>query len=88
MESRGAAEQRHVPVLRDRIVELLAPALTAPGSVLVDGTLGMGGHAQAFLEACPEATVIGIDRDEEALALAGERLAPLRRAVPRRARRL
>ena len=52
MESRGAAEQRHVPVLRDRIVSLLAPALLEPGSVLVDGTLGMGGHAEAFLEVC------------------------------------
>ncbi|PRY56082.1 16S rRNA (cytosine1402-N4)-methyltransferase [Knoellia remsis] len=75
MESRGAAEQRHVPVLRDRIVDLLGPALEAPGSVLVDGTLGMGGHTEAVLERCPQARVIGIDRDEEALALAGERLA-------------
>jgi len=75
MEFRGDAHERHVPVLRDRIVDLLAPALTLPGSVLVDGTLGMGGHTEAFLERCPEATVIGIDRDEEALALAGERLA-------------
>ncbi|KGN36300.1 16S rRNA (cytosine(1402)-N(4))-methyltransferase RsmH [Knoellia subterranea] len=75
MSSRGAAHERHVPVLRDRIVDLLAPALTDPGSVLVDGTLGMGGHTEAFLEHCPEARVIGIDRDEEALALAGERLA-------------
>ena len=75
MEFRGDAHERHVPVLRDRIVDLLAPALTSPGSVLVDGTLGMGGHTEAFLERCPEATVIGIDRDEEALALAGERLA-------------
>ncbi|MFW5474730.1 16S rRNA (cytosine(1402)-N(4))-methyltransferase RsmH [Knoellia sp. CPCC 206450] len=75
MEFRGDAHERHVPVLRDRIVDLLAPALSAPGSVLVDGTLGMGGHTEAFLERCPEATVIGIDRDEEALALAGERLA-------------
>ncbi|KGN29881.1 16S rRNA methyltransferase [Knoellia sinensis KCTC 19936] len=75
MESRGAAHERHVPVLRDRIVDLLAPALSEPGSVLVDGTLGMGGHSEAFLQRCPEATVIGIDRDEEALALAGERLA-------------
>lgn len=75
MDFRGDAHERHVPVLRDRIVDLLAPALTSPGSVLVDGTLGMGGHTEAFLERCPEATVIGIDRDEEALALAGKRLA-------------
>jgi 16S rRNA (cytosine1402-N4)-methyltransferase len=59
-----------------RIVELLAPALAEPGAVLVDGTLGMGGHAEALLRACPEAELVGIDRDREALALAGERLRP------------
>lgn len=75
MIDRGVAERRHVPVMRDRIVELLAPALQEPGSILVDGTLGMGGHAAAILRACPHARVIGIDRDTEALQLAGERLA-------------
>lgn len=75
MTARGYAEDRHVPVMRERIVELLAPALQAPGAVLVDATLGMGGHAQAVLEACPGARVVGIDRDDEALELAGERLA-------------
>ncbi len=74
MTSRGMAADRHIPVLRDRIVELLAPALTEPGSVYLDGTLGMGGHAEAVLEACPQARVVGIDRDQEALALAAERL--------------
>lgn len=74
MIDRGFAEQRHVPVMRDRIVELLAPALQEPGAVLVDGTLGMGGHAEAVLAACPHARVIGIDRDSEALNLAGQRL--------------
>jgi 16S rRNA (cytosine1402-N4)-methyltransferase len=76
MDSRGRAEDRHIPVLRDRILDLLAPALAEPGSVYVDGTLGMGGHAQAVLERCPNARVVGIDRDQEALGLAGERLAP------------
>ena len=75
MSSRGDAAARHVPVLRDRIVDLLAPALQAPGAVCVDGTLGMGGHAEAILERCPQARVIGLDRDEEALALSRERLA-------------
>lgn len=75
MSSRGRAEDRHIPVLRDRILDLLEPALLEPGSVYVDGTLGMGGHAQAVLERCPNARVVGIDRDQEALALAGERLA-------------
>lgn len=68
--------QRHTPVLRDRLVELLAPALSETGSVYVDATLGMGGHTEAVLTACPQARAIGIDRDTEALALASERLAP------------
>src|SRR6478752_8953922 len=75
MNARGTAEQRHVPVLRDRILDLLAPALAEPGSVYVDGSLGMGGHAEAVLQRCPNARVVGIDRDTEALELAGERLA-------------
>ena len=74
MSSRGDAGERHVPVLRERIVELLAPALHHPGAVCVDGTLGMGGHAEAILERCPDARVIGLDRDVEALDLAGRRL--------------
>jgi len=67
--------ERHVPVLRDRCVELLAPALETPGAVVVDATLGLGGHAQALLRACPQARLIGIDRDPQALELAGRRLA-------------
>ena len=68
--------QRHRPVLRDRVVELLEPALAEPGSVCVDGTLGMGGHAEGILERCPQARLVGIDRDQQALDLAGQRLAP------------
>jgi len=75
MNARGTAEDRHVPVLCDRILELLAPALAQPGSVMVDATLGMGGHSESVLEHCPNARVLGIDRDREALTLAGERLA-------------
>ena len=67
---------RHVPVLLGRVLELLAPALTAPGAVVVDATLGMGGHAEALLVAHPQAHLIGIDRDTDALALATKRLAP------------
>lgn len=75
MNARGTAEDRHVPVLRDRIVELLAPALASPGSVMVDATLGMGGHSESVLEHCPNARVVGVDRDRDALTLAGQRLA-------------
>jgi 16S rRNA (cytosine1402-N4)-methyltransferase len=69
------ATATHVPVLAGRIVELLSPALAAPGSTYVDGTLGLGGHAALILDACPEARLVGIDRDPAALAVAGERLA-------------
>jgi 16S rRNA (cytosine1402-N4)-methyltransferase len=71
-----SARYRHVPVLLGRVLELLAPALTAPGAVVVDATLGMGGHAEALLVAHPQARLIGIDRDTDALALATARLAP------------
>jgi 16S rRNA (cytosine1402-N4)-methyltransferase len=66
----------HTPVLLGRTVELLAPALSEPGAVLVDATLGLGGHAEAFLTRFPGLVLVGIDRDQEALRLAGERLAP------------
>lgn len=65
----------HTPVLLERCVELLTPALSHPGAVLVDATLGMGGHSEAFLASLPELRVIGLDRDTEALRIAGERLA-------------
>jgi 16S rRNA (cytosine1402-N4)-methyltransferase len=71
----------HTPVLLARTVELLAPALTEPGAVLVDATLGLGGHAEAFLTRFPGLVLVGIDRDREALRLAGERLAPFGKRV-------
>ncbi len=68
------ATPRHVPVLLDRVVALLAPALERPGAVLVDATLGLGGHSEAVLQRLPGARVIGIDRDPAALELASGRL--------------
>jgi 16S rRNA (cytosine1402-N4)-methyltransferase len=65
----------HVPVLLDRVVALLQPALEHEGAVLVDATLGLGGHSEAVLTRCRLAHVVGIDRDPEALVRAGERLA-------------
>jgi 16S rRNA (cytosine1402-N4)-methyltransferase len=67
---------RHVPVLRERCVALLAPALVEPGSVVVDATVGLGGHSEALLETNPQARLVGIDRDPQALEFAGRRLAP------------
>ena len=66
----------HTPVLLERTLELLGPALDHEGAVLVDATLGMAGHTEAFLERYPALTVVGIDRDPDALAIARERLAP------------
>ncbi len=63
----------HLPVLLERCVGLLAPALSTPGAVVVDCTLGMGGHAEALLAATP-ARVVGLDRDPEALRRSGARL--------------
>ena len=77
--SRGPGDHGHVPVLLDRCVELLTPALTrqntdGTGAVLVDATLGAGGHSERFLAEFPGLRVIGLDRDPNALWIAGERL--------------
>ncbi|WP_304454221.1 16S rRNA (cytosine(1402)-N(4))-methyltransferase RsmH [Nocardiopsis sp. YSL2] len=74
--AREGLDPLHVPVMLDRIVELLAPALSTPGAVLVDGTLGLGGHSEALLKACPEARLVGVDRDTTALERSAARLAP------------
>jgi 16S rRNA (cytosine1402-N4)-methyltransferase len=68
-------DQLHAPVMLARCLEVLGVALEGKPAVMVDGTLGLGGHSEAFLERFPELTLIGIDRDTNALALAGERLA-------------
>jgi 16S rRNA (cytosine1402-N4)-methyltransferase len=66
--------QIHTPVLLERCVELLAPALDRDGAIAIDATLGMGGHTEALLERFPKLTVIGFDRDTDALAIATKRL--------------
>ena len=75
-----SSDHGHLPVLLDRCVELLRPALTrhdpeGSGAVLVDATLGAGGHAERFLAELPGLRLIGLDRDPNALWIAGERLA-------------
>lgn len=65
----------HTPVMLERTIELLAPALSEPGAVLVDATLGMAGHAEALLDRFPHLVLVGLDRDTDALAIAGRRLA-------------
>ena len=62
----------HLPVMVAEVVDALRPV---PPGVIVDATVGAGGHAAALLHALPQHSLLGLDRDDEALALAGERLA-------------
>ncbi|MDP4589209.1 MAG: 16S rRNA (cytosine(1402)-N(4))-methyltransferase RsmH [Candidatus Nanopelagicales bacterium] len=64
----------HVPVLQQRCLDLLAPAIGVENAILVDATLGLGGHAESALTEFPNLRVIGIDRDPEALELSKTRL--------------
>lgn len=67
---------QHVSVLLERCIELLSPAIErSKNPVVVDATLGLGGHTEALLKKFPNLTVIGIDRDKDAIALAAARLA-------------
>lgn len=65
----------HVPVMRERVLALLAPAILEPGAVLVDATLGLGGHAESALTQFPDLQLIGLDRDLAALDHSRRRLA-------------
>jgi 16S rRNA (cytosine1402-N4)-methyltransferase len=63
----------HVPVMVEEVLSMLRPER---GGLFLDGTLGGGGHARALLERGPEARLVGVDRDPDALRIASERLAP------------
>jgi 16S rRNA (cytosine1402-N4)-methyltransferase len=69
----GYTSAYHAPVMVEEVMAVLRPER---GGVFLDGTLGGGGHAQALLERGPEARLIGVDRDPDALAEAGRRLQP------------
>ena len=71
-----STNERHVPVMLRRCLDLLAPALEGPGATVVDCTVGLGGHSEALLSSFPHVRLIGLDRDPAALELARERLAP------------
>ncbi len=65
------AEALHKPVMREEMVSLLEPS---GRSIVIDATLGLGGHSEAVLSATPDVKVIAIDRDQEAIAFASSRL--------------
>ena len=66
----------HLPVMTDRVVALLAPALQPPGAILLDATLGRAGHASALLSQLPGLALIGVDADDAAIEASRARLAP------------
>jgi 16S rRNA (cytosine1402-N4)-methyltransferase len=66
----------HVTVLREEVADAIAQACDDKDAIVVDGTLGGGGHSEAILQRTDGARVIGLDRDETAIAAAKERLAP------------
>jgi len=72
-ELRMSGEFEHRPVMLDEIVDVFRPV---PEGLLVDATLGGGGHARALLSALPHIRLVGLDRDEQALAAAARTLAP------------
>ncbi|MTD59061.1 16S rRNA (cytosine(1402)-N(4))-methyltransferase RsmH [Amycolatopsis sp. RM579] len=65
----------HVPVLLQRVLDLFAPAVAGRPAVLVDATVGLGGHSDALLSAHPSLRLIALDRDPDALERSRERLA-------------
>lgn len=73
--------QQHIPVMCDRVIELLSPALNVSNPVLLDATLGLGGHSQALLKKFINLKIIGIDRDQTALDRAQKRLGELANRV-------
>lgn len=74
-------QPRHIPVLARRVLTLLAPALSVPGAVMVDATVGLGGHSAALLAEHPDLTLVALDRDPQALRLSESRLAAYRERV-------
>jgi 16S rRNA (cytosine1402-N4)-methyltransferase len=74
--------QEHISVMRNTCVELLTPAINKSETpVVVDATLGLGGHSEALLESNPDLVLIGIDRDLDAIVKAKNRLAKFENRV-------
>ena len=72
---KAAGNALHMPVLVNECITALSPSLQGQSPVMIDCTLGLGGHTEAFLDTFPHLNVVGIDRDEQAIMKARERLA-------------
>ena len=70
-------QEQHIPVMRDRVIEMFIPALNVSDPLLIDGTLGLAGHTESLLKEFPNLKIIGIDRDPIAIERAKERLGEL-----------
>jgi 16S rRNA (cytosine1402-N4)-methyltransferase len=70
-------QEQHIPVMRDRVLEMFAPALNVSNPLLIDGTLGLAGHTEYLLKEFPNLKIIGIDRDPIAIERAKQRLGEL-----------
>jgi 16S rRNA (cytosine1402-N4)-methyltransferase len=72
-----STELKHIPVALERCIQLLAPVIAENSKpVIIDCTLGLGGHAKELLERYSNLHLIGIDRDQSALDIAAKTLAP------------
>jgi 16S rRNA (cytosine1402-N4)-methyltransferase len=74
--SSGAGAAGHLPVMVEEVLGLFGPALEPSGAILVDATLGRGGHARALLDAHPGLALIGVDTDAQAIEESRRLLAP------------
>jgi 16S rRNA (cytosine1402-N4)-methyltransferase len=72
----------HKSVMLDRCLTLLSPAFAnKESSIYLDATLGLGGHAESLLIKFPNLTLVGLDRDKDAIALASARLAQYKERI-------
>lgn len=72
--SKRDRKMNHIPVMLNEVIELITAHTNKSHLRILDATLGLGGYSEAVLEKFPDCSVLGIDRDEEAIRLSRERL--------------